>query len=170
MKLINILFFYFIIQTTFCLAQTRYASWAELSKNAPEDLSARDYPVPTVSEVGIQPYPGAVISSVSAPREDTTNYDKQVLPFVILVTTDSPDKVVQFYKGILTADEGWNYSEKYTTFVKGEIISSLTGFVPSVAIREENGDEFDLIYVNEKFKETLKTRIKIFYSSNKTKE
>ena len=170
MKLINILFFHFFVLTTLCFAQSPYAPWAKLSGSAPDKINAREYPVPSKSEVNVSPYPGAVLTSVSAPRQDTTMYEKEVLPFVALVTTDSPDKVINFYKKLLTPDKGWNYSQEYTTFVKGEIISALSGFVPSVAVRDENGDDHDLVYVDENLKKELKTRIRIFYKPDKTKE
>ena len=143
--------------------QAQYAPWAKLSSNAPKDISSRNYPVPTKEEVGIKPYPGAFISSVSAPSTDTTKYKQEVLPFVILISTDSPDNVVAFYKRILTKDKGWNYSEEFRTFVKGQTAKALTGFVPTVAIRDENGENFDLVYVDENLKSRLNSRIEITY-------
>ena len=143
--------------------QAQYAPWAKLSSNAPKDISSRNYPVPTKEEVGIKPYPGAFISSVSAPSTDTTKYKQEVLPFVILVSTDSPDNVVSFYKRILTGNKGWTYSEEFRTFVKGQTAKALTGFVPTVAIRDENGENFDLVYVDENLKSRLRSRIEITY-------
>lgn len=147
--------------------QAQYAPWAKLASNAPKDISSRKYPVPTKDEVGIPPYPGAVISSLSAPSTDTTKYKQEVLPFVILVTSDNPSSVVSFYKRILTKEEGWTYSEEYRTFVKGKTGTVLTGFVPAVAIRDEDGENFDLVYVDEGFKNRLKTRIEITYKPSK---
>ena len=150
--------------------EAQYAPWAKLSSNAPKDISGRNYPVPTKEEVGIKPYPGAVISSVSAPSTDTTKYKQEVLPFVILVSTDSPDNVVAFYKRILTIDKGWNYSEEFKTFVKGQTTQARTGFVPTVAIRDENGENFDLVYVEVSLKNRLKSRIEITYKTINKKE
>ena len=141
----------------------QYAPWAKLSSNAPKDISSRNYPVPTKEEVGISPYPGAVISSVSAPSTDTTRYNQEVLPFIIMVSTDSPENIVAFYKRILTKDKGWTYSEEFKTFVKGQTANAQTGFVPAVAIRDENGNNFDLVYVDEVLKNRLKSRIQITY-------
>lgn len=141
----------------------QYAPWAKLSSSVPKDISSRNYPVPTKEEVGISPYPGAVISSVSAPSTDTTKYKQEVLPFVILVSTDSPDNVVSFYKRILTKDKGWNYSEEFRSFVKGQASQAITGFVPTVAIRDEDGNNFDLVYVDENLKSRLRSRIEITY-------
>ncbi len=141
----------------------QYAPWAKLSSSAPKDISSRNYPVPTKEEVGISPYPGAVISSVSAPSTDTTKYKQEVLPFVILVSTDGPDNVVSFYKRILTKDKGWNYSEEFRSFVKGQASQAITGFVPTVAIRDEDGNNFDLVYVDENLKSRLRSRIEITY-------
>lgn len=155
--------FCLIFLSTWNFAQGQYAPWIELSKDAPNNLAGRNYPVPTKQEVGIPVYPGAVITSVSAPSEDTVKYDKQILPFVNLVSTDSPSKVIAFYKSRLTNDKGWNFSEEYSTFIKGETSSALTGFIPAVRIREENGNNFDLVYANEKLKTSLKTRIEVTY-------
>jgi len=141
----------------------QYAPWAKLSSNAPKDISGRNYPVPTKEEVGISPYPGAFISSVSAPSTDTTKYKQEVLPFVILVSTDNPDNVVAFYKRNLTKEKGWSYNEDLKTFVKGKGVNALTGFVPTVAIRDESGNNFDLVYVDEVLKNRLKSRIQITY-------
>jgi len=80
-----------------------------------------------------------------------------------LVSTDSPDNVVSFYKRILTGDKGWTYNEEFRTFVKGQTSQALTGFVPAVAIRDEDGNNFDLSYVDETFKNRLKSRIQITY-------
>jgi len=151
-------------------ANAQYAPWAKLSSSAPKDISSRNYPVPTKEEVGISPYPGAVITSVSAPSTDTTKYKQAVLPFVILVSTDSPDNVVAFYKRILTKDKGWTYSEEFRTFVKGQTAKALTGFVPAVAIRDENGENFDLVYVEEGLRNRLKSRIEITYNPIKKEE
>jgi hypothetical protein len=147
--------------------QAQYAPWAKLSSNASKDISSRKYPVPTKEEVGIPPYPGAFISSVSAPSTDTTKYTQEVLPFVILVSTDNPDNIVAFYKRNLTKEKGWTYSEEYRTFVKGKTGSALTGFVPTVSIRDEDGENFDLVYVDEGLKTRLKTRIEITYKPSK---
>ena len=145
--------------------QTPFAPWAKLSSDAPKNITARTYPVPTKEEVGITPFPGAVISSVSAPRVDTIKYTQEVLPFVILVSTASPSEVISFYKGKLSPAKGWTYSAEYKTFVKGDLQSALTGFVPSVAIRDESGENFDLVYVDARFKSSLKTRIQINYKA-----
>jgi hypothetical protein len=139
------------------------APWAKLSGDAPKEISARKYPVPSKEDVGIPPYPGAVISSVSAPSTDTMKYKQEVLPFINLVTSDLSSNVINFYKKTLTKDKGWNYSEEYKTFVKGTPGSSLTGFIPSVAIRDESGENFDLGYVDPNIKSKLKTRIVITY-------
>ena len=147
--------------------QAQFAPWAKLSLNAPKDISSRKYAVPTKDEVGIPAYPGAVISSVSAPSTDTTKYKQEVLPFVILVSTDNPDNVVAFYKRNLTKEKGWSYNEDLKTFVKGKDANALTGFVPTVAIRDESGENFDLVYVDEGLKNRLKTRIEITYKPAK---
>lgn len=148
-------------------AQAPYAPWAKLSSTAPKDISSRKYPVPTKDEVGITRYPGAVISSVSAPSEDTTKYAQEVLPFVILVSTDNPSSVISFYKRILNKNKGWTYSEEFRTFAKGSTGSARTGFVPSVVIRDEDGNNFDLVYVDQTLKNKLKSRIEITYKPNK---
>jgi hypothetical protein len=152
------------------ITQAQYAPWAKLSKDAPKEINARKYPVPTKDEVGIPPYPGAVISSVSAPREDTLKFKKEILPFVILVSKDSPDRVISYYKKKLTKAAGWNYNEEFKTFVKGPPGSALTGFVPAVAIRDESGENFDLVHVDENLKRNLKSRIEITYNPAKKKE
>jgi len=142
-----------------------FAPWAKLSSDAPKEIDARKYPVPTKEEVDIPSYPGAVITSVSAPSADTIKHKDEVLPFVNLVTGDIPSNVIDFYKRNLTKDKGWNYSEEYRTFVKGSPSSALTGFVPSVAIRDESGEKFDLVYVDNGVRTKLKTRIVITYKA-----
>jgi len=148
-------------------AQSPFAPWAKLSIDAPKEISARKYPVPSKDEVGIPAYPGAVISSVSAPKQDTIKYEQEVMAFVNLVTGDPPSSVVSFYKKTLTKDKGWNYTEEYKTFVKGQTQNALTGFVPTVRIRDESGDNFDLVYVDPNYKKNLKTRIEITYKRSK---
>jgi len=148
-------------------AQSPYAPWAKLSSDAPKNIISRTYPVPTQEEVGITPFPGAFISSVSAPRVDTVEYKQEVLPFVILVSTASPSEVISFYKRKLTPGSGWNYNEEFKTFVKGDIQSALTGFVPAVSIRDENGENFDLVYVDVNLRKRLQSRIEIKYNPSK---
>jgi hypothetical protein len=147
--------------------QAQYAPWAKLSSDAPKEIDMRKYPVPTIEEVGIPPYPGSVISSVSAPKEDTVKYEREILPFLNLVTSDPPSNVIAFYKRTLTKDKGWNYSEEYKTFIKGENQGALTGFIPTVKIRDESGNNYDLVYVDPNYKKNLKTRIEIKYKSPK---
>lgn len=167
--ILKILFGLFILSIS-GTTQAQYASWAKLSKDAPNEISARKYPVPTKDEVGIPVYPGAVISSVSAPREDTLKFKKEILPFVILVSKDSPEKVISYYKKKLTSANGWNYNDEFKTFVKGPPGSSLTGFIPAVAIRDESGENFDLVYVDQDLKNRLKSRIEITYNPAKKKQ
>lgn len=167
MKLFNKTLMFLLLFCLTAFAQTPYAPWAKLAADAPKDISSRKYPVPTKDEVGIPPYPGAVISSVSAPSKDTTKYTQEVLPFVILVSTDNPSNVISYYKRILTPGKGWTYSEEYRTFVKGQTAKALTGFVPSVAIRDGSGDNFDLVYIDQNLKNKLKTRIEITYKPKK---
>ncbi len=149
------------------IAQSPFAPWAKLSTDAPKNISGRKFSVPTKDEVGIPPYPGAFISSVSAPSTDTIKYKQEVLPFVNLVTSDIPSNVIAFYKRNFTKAKGWNYSEEFRTFVKGDLESAGTGFVPSVAIRDESGDNYDLVYVDSSVKSKLKTRIVITYKPTK---
>ena len=152
------------------LAQTPYAPWAKLASDAPNHIIGRTYPVPTLEEVGIPPFPGAVISSVSAPRVDNLKYQQEVLTFVILVSTASPSEVISFYKRKLTPGSGWSYSEEFRIFVKGELQSALTGFVPAVSIRDEEGENFDLVYVDSNLKKRLKSRIEIKYNPSNKKD
>lgn len=163
----NIIQIVVIVLFLTAITQAQYAPWAKLSKDAPKEINERKYPVPTKEEVGITPYPGAVISSVSAPKVDTVKYEKEILPFVNLVTSDPPSNVISFYKKILTKDKGWNYSEEYKTFIKGENQAALTGFIPTVKIRDESGNNYDLVYVDPNYKKNLKTRIEIKYKSPK---
>ena len=164
MKIYNVLFKMLVIVLFLTgISQAQFATWAKLSKDAPKEVSGRNYPIPSKEEVDIPVYPGAVISSLSAPSTDTIKYKQEVLPFVNLVTSDLLSNVVNFYKRNLTKDKGWNYSEEFRTFVKGSPGSALTGFIPSVAIRDEDGESFDLIYVDPGVRTKLKTRIVITY-------
>ena len=164
MKIYNVLFKMLVIVLFLTgISQAQFATWAKLSKDAPKEVSGRNYPIPSKEEVDIPVYPDAVISSLSAPSTDTIKYKQEVLPFVNLVTSDLLSNVVNFYKRNLTKDKGWNYSEEFRTFVKGSPGSALTGFIPSVAIRDEDGESFDLIYVDLGVRTKLKTRIVITY-------
>jgi hypothetical protein len=163
----NIIQIVVIVLFLTAITQAQYAPWAKLSKDAPKEINERKYPVPTKETVGITPYPGAVISSVSAPKVDTVKYEKEILPFVNLVTSDPPSNVIAFYKKTLTKDKGWNYSEEYKTFIKGENQGALTGFIPTVKIRDESGNNYDLVYVDPNYKKNLKTRIEIKYKTTK---
>ncbi|MBT8378280.1 MAG: hypothetical protein KJN64_03525 [Ignavibacteria bacterium] len=170
MNSLKLVFYLFLLLSISVYAQTPFAQWAKLSSDAPKNITARTYPVPTVEQVGIPSYPGAVISSVSAPRVDTLTYEKEVLPFITLVSTKSPSQVISFYKGKLSSANGWSYSEELKTFVKGNLQSALTGFVPAVAIREENGENFDLVHVDANLKKKLKSRIEITYQPSNKKD
>jgi len=152
-----------ILFTSSVYAQTPCAPWIKLSKSAPKNLTSRSYTVPTKDEVGIRIYPGSYLTSLTAPRADTLKYENSILPFINLVTKDQPSKVISFYKSKLTKADGWNYNGEYKTFVQGDVASAMSGFVPAVGIRDETGDNFDLVYADEKLKTKLKTRIQIFY-------
>jgi len=159
---ISILIFV-ILFTSSVYAQTPCAPWIKLSKSAPKNLTSRSYTVPTKGEVGIPIYPGSYLTSLSAPRVDTLEFENSILPFINLVTKDQPSKVISFYKSKLTKAGGWNYSEEFKTFVQGDVVSATSGFVPAVGIRDETGENFDLVHADEKVKANLKTRIQIFY-------
>ena len=170
MNLLHKIFTAFLFFSISIYAQAPYAPWAKLSSDAPKNIISRTYSVPTQEEVGITPFPGAFISSVSAPRVDTLKYKQEVLPFIILVSTASPSEVISFYKRKLTPGSGWSYSEEFKTFVKGDIQSALTGFVPAVSIRDENGENFDLVYVDANLKKRLQSRIEIKYNPSNKKD
>jgi len=159
---ISILVFLMLF-TSSVYAQTPSAPWIKLSKSAPKNITSRSYTVPTKGEVGIPIYPGAYLTSLTAPRADTLKFEKSILPFINLVTKDQPSKVISFYKSKLTKADGWNYSEEYKTFVQGDVASATSGFVPAVGIRDETGNSFDLVHADERLKAKLKTRIQIFY-------
>jgi len=161
---INILVFVVFFTSSVC-AQTPCAPWIKLSKNSPKNLTSRSYTVPTKSEVGIPIYQGSYLTSLSAPRADTLEFESSILPFINLVTKDQPSKVISFYKSKLNKADGWNYSEEFKTFVQGDVGSALTGFVPAVGIRNETGENFDLVNADEKVKAKLKTRIEISYKN-----
>lgn len=154
-----------ILFTSSVYAQAPCASWIKLSKSAPKNLTSRSYTVPTKSEVGIPIYPGSYLTSLSAPRADTLKFENSVLPFINLVTKDQPSKVISFYKSKLNKADGWNYSEEFKTFVQGDVASATSGFVPAVGIRNETGENFDLVNADEKVKAKLKTRIEISYKN-----
>ena len=152
-----------ILFTSSVYAQTQCAPWIKLSKSAPKNITSRSYIVPTKGEIGIPIYPGSYLTSLTAPRADTLEFENSILPFINLVTKDQLSKVISFYKSKLNKADGWNYSEEYKTFVQGDVASALTGFVPAVGIRNETGENFDLVHADEKLKAKLKTRIQIFY-------
>ncbi len=152
-----------IIFTTSVCAQTPCAPWIKLSKSAPKNITSRSYTVPNKDEVGIPIYQGSYLTLLTAPRVDTLKFENSILPFINLVTKDQPSKVISFCKSKLTKADGWNYSDEYKTFVQGDVASAMSGFVPAVGIRDETGENFDLVHADEKIKAKLKTRIQIFY-------
>ena len=162
-----ILFSFLITMQLF--SQTPVAPWAPLKPDAPKDWGTRNYTVPTQQEIGIPIYPNTYLTTISTASVDSLKpQESEILPFVILVSSDPPEKIIAFYKDTLKSEYGWNYTEEYTTFIKSNpMIKVLTGKYPSVAVRDENGDEFDLVFVDKKFKENLKTRIRITYKPNK---
>jgi len=150
-------------------SQTQVAPWAPLKPDAPKDWGTRNYTVPSQQEISIPIYPNTYLTTISTASVDSLKpHESEILPFIILVSSDPPEKIIAFYKDKLKPELGWNYTEEYTTFIKSNpMIKVLTGKYPSVAVRHENGDDFDLVYVNEKFKEKLKTRIRITYKPDK---
>lgn len=83
--------------------------------------------VPAKSEVGIPPYPGAVVVGSTTAEETAGMYgpDAEALPLVRLLSEDDPTEVVSFYRERL--GEGWHYVEKFGShfFWKGD--AELTG-------------------------------------------
>ena len=160
----------FLVFSGAAYMQGQVAPWAPLSNNAPDKLPGRYKPIPPSQDVGIPVFPGAYLTSISAPVKDTVLLkNSKILPFINLVTSASQSEVISFYKSHLSKSDGWQWSEEYKTFVRGKPVSALTGEVPTVAIREENGENFDLTYVKESFKKKLKTRIQITYKALKKK-
>ena len=149
--------------------QTPVAPWAPLKPDAPKDWGTRNYTVPTQEEVGILIYPNVYLTTIStASVESVKPQESEILPFIILVSSDPPKKITAFYKDTLKLKDEWDYTEEYTTFIKSDtMIKMLTGKYPSVTVRHENGDDFDLVFVDKNFKEKLETRIRITYKPNK---
>lgn len=74
----------------------------------------KKWKIPSKENVGIPPYPGAVIIAVKEASEMVANDKKQsTLPMLTLSTLDEPSKVAAFYKEKL---KDWKYDRQLDMF------------------------------------------------------
>ncbi|UCH98223.1 MAG: hypothetical protein JSV88_15630 [Candidatus Aminicenantes bacterium] len=137
-----------------------FAPWAKLT---PEGASAsQQQKIPTKAEVGIPAYPNAYIISLAAMEDKKIG---KTLNIIHMVSPDSPEVILSFYKEKLMAIEGWKWDEIFEAFHTGEdytkAMSQLNPFVEIVAVSLNTED---LKYVDPSLKETLKSRIQIAYN------
>lgn len=83
----------------------------KMQKLSGETEADRLQKVPSIEEVGVPPYPGAVIISIIIDESG------QMMPGLNLVSTDPPEKVRAWYKENL---QGWRWSEMLELFYQGE--------------------------------------------------
>jgi hypothetical protein len=164
LKIMVAIFYLIVFYSSTIIAQTGKIPWIPLSKDAPNEIPGRNGTAPTYEEIGIPIYPGAYLTSIYL-ASDSTDIDSTELPLptIILVSSDNQEKVKTFYKKHLSEVDGWESFEDYNVFVKGLLSQALSRTVPTVAIREETGQSYDLTGANPKIKSMLKTRIKILY-------
>lgn len=113
--LASVIFVFFFCQMT--LAEP-FAPMAKMNdqglkmqKLSGETEAERLQKVPSMEEVGVPPYPGAVIISIIIDESG------QMMPGLNLASTDPPEKVRAWYKEKL---QGWRWSEMLELFYQGE--------------------------------------------------
>jgi hypothetical protein len=142
-----------------------FAPCAPLSQAAIEMLQTTGWNpcqgIPDLETVGIPPYPGAQVTSVSAAG---TSH-----PAVTLLSADPVAKVAAFYTPLLTPHEGWKWNDALKILFRGDsVLDAITGKVPSVQIFDVSGEGDSFFSVAKAFRSTVRSRIVIHYAPRRT--
>ncbi len=125
----------------------------KMQKLSGETEAERLQKVPSMEEVGVPPYPGAVIISIIIDESG------RMLPGLNLASTDPPETVRAWYTEKL---QGWRWSEMLGLFHQneGELNVAQLMTTPTVNVMTEEGKAIDMLFSDVP---GVKTRIQITY-------
>ena len=129
---------------------TSFAPWAP----GAQQHAAGEIPEPSI--IGVPPYPGAMIVWA------VTTKGEQYLPHINLISTDTPEKVLEFYRSELEP-EGWKWDENMEVLYKGKSEALMQGRTPFIKVTKVNPVSFDLASIDKSTVEKAQTYFQIVY-------
>ena len=151
-SLLSLLFF-----TSPLPADEPFAPWVQLTAEGNAALGQQK--IPTKAEVGIPAYPNAYIVSIASMEDKKSG---KTIPVLHLVSQDSVEAIVTFYKTELLKIQGWQWDEIFEAFYLGDSYEgALSQLNPYMEITQISPDSERLKYVAPSYKGTIKSWIQI---------
>jgi hypothetical protein len=138
-------------------ADEPFAPWVPLTAEGKAAIGQQE--IPGKALVGIPAYPKASIVSLAFLEDKNGN---KTIPVIHLVSPDSVETIVNFYKTELLKIQGWQWDEIFEAFYLGESYEEALGqHNPYMEITPVSLDSVRLKYVEPSYKGTLKSWIQI---------
>ncbi|MCB2205053.1 hypothetical protein KQI65_09915 [bacterium] len=138
------------------MTKDAYAPWAKMQSEAYSSVHPAD--APRAADIDIPPFPESFIISSGTVGEDNAK-----MRFVVLICTDAPEAVQQFYLRELVDGRGWNYADQYSVFQPGTGNDFIVKNTPFVSITSLNPHAEEMRFVDKAFAKNFITRIQVTY-------
>lgn len=149
-------------------AQQEYAKWAELRQNMPDGVAISyenmKLNTPEKNMVELPAYPGAKIIATSQETESVDESQRPKLATITLVSDASAQKVIGFYKDLISEYAGWRWDNNIKIFYKGKLQDALNGVAPYIQVTPIQSREPDLKYVKSDVLANASSKIIVCYN------
>lgn len=176
MKLINLLSIItaVLLFSIVTYAQNAYAPWTDLKPDLPDGVAINyenmKLNTPDKNMVELPAYPGAKIIATSDASESVDESQKPRLATVTLVSSDPAEKIIGFYKDLITEYKGWHWDAKMKIFYKNDLNEALNRHDSYIQVTSIQSEEPDLKYVTSDVLENAASKIVVCYDPNTVNE
>ena len=125
---------------------------------------------PEKSMVELPAYPGAKIIATSQETESVSESRSPRLATITLVSNDPAEKVIGFYKDLITDYRGWHWNNKIKIFYKDNLQAALNRHDPYIQVTSIQSKEPDLKYVTSEVLANAASKIVVCYNPAGIKE
>ncbi len=170
MKLMNLIFLIAAVSllSIVSYAQVNYASWANLRQNLPDGVAISyenmKLNTPDKNMVELPAYPGAKIVATSQETGSVNESQKPKFATITLISNESAEKIIGFYRDLITEYPGWHWDNNIKIFYKDNLQEALKGRAPYIQVTQLNTIEPDLKYVTSKVLTNAVSKIVVSYN------
>jgi hypothetical protein len=148
--------------------QEAYAPWANLRQDMP-DGDAISYEnmklnTPDKNMVELPAYPGAKIVATSQETASVDETQKPKFATITLISDKPAEKIIGFYKDLITEYPGWHWDNKIKIFYKDNLQDAISGRAPYIQVTLIQSDEPDLKYVTSNALANASSKIVVCYN------
>lgn len=155
-------------------AQSAYAPWADLKSDLPDGVAINyenmKLNTPDKNMVELPAYSGAKIIATSDASESVDESQKPRLATVTLESSDSPEKIIEYYKELIPDYKGWHWDAKMKIFYRNNLRNALNRHDSYIQVTSIQSEEPDLKYVTSDVLENAASKIVVCYDPNTVNE